>query len=61
MYGAEVPAYTSLVEVCAEVKVEDRDEDEEDGTNSDYSHQWMAGQAGHHLHDKYELYEKVAT
>jgi uncharacterized glyoxalase superfamily metalloenzyme YdcJ len=36
-------------------------EDEEDGTNSDYSHQWMAGQIGHHIHDPYELYEKVAT
>lgn len=28
--------------------------------NSDYSRQWMAGQIGHHIHDPYELYEKVA-
>lgn len=27
---------------------------------SDYSRQWMAGQIGHHIHDPYELYEKVA-
>ena len=32
-----------------------------DGTDdSDYSRQWMAGQIGHHIHDPYELYEKVA-
>jgi uncharacterized glyoxalase superfamily metalloenzyme YdcJ len=29
--------------------------------NSDYSLQWMAGQIGHHIHDPYELYEKVAS
>ncbi len=28
--------------------------------DSDYSRQWMAGQIGHHIHDPYELYEKVA-
>src|SRR6476620_11322434 len=28
--------------------------------DSDYSQQWMAGQIGHHIHDPYELYEKVA-
>jgi uncharacterized glyoxalase superfamily metalloenzyme YdcJ len=60
MCGAEVPAYTSLVEVCAEVN-RDHAFREEDGTNSDYSHQWMAGQIGHHIHDPYKLYEKVAT
>ena len=32
-----------------------------DGSDdSDYSQQWMAGQIGHHIHDPYELYEKVA-
>jgi uncharacterized glyoxalase superfamily metalloenzyme YdcJ len=29
--------------------------------NSDYSLNWLAGQIGHHIHDPYELYEKVAT
>ena len=29
--------------------------------NSDYSAEWMAGQIGHHIHDPYELYEKVAS
>jgi len=29
-----------------------------DTTN--YTRQWMAGQIGHHIHDPYELYEKVA-
>jgi uncharacterized glyoxalase superfamily metalloenzyme YdcJ len=29
--------------------------------NSDYSLAWLAGQIGHHIHDPYELYEKVAT
>ena len=29
--------------------------------NSDYRAAWMAGQIGHHIHDPYELYEKVAT
>jgi uncharacterized glyoxalase superfamily metalloenzyme YdcJ len=28
---------------------------------SDYSIDWMAGQIGHHIHDPYELYEKVAS
>jgi len=28
--------------------------------NADYSLDWMAGQIGHHIHDPYELYEKVA-
>jgi uncharacterized glyoxalase superfamily metalloenzyme YdcJ len=28
---------------------------------SDYSAEWMAGQIGHHIHDPYELYEKVAS
>jgi uncharacterized glyoxalase superfamily metalloenzyme YdcJ len=28
--------------------------------DSDYSRQWMAAQIGHHIHDPYELYEKVA-
>jgi uncharacterized glyoxalase superfamily metalloenzyme YdcJ len=35
--------------------------DEEDQDNSDYSLDWMAGQIGHHIHDPYELYEKVAS
>jgi uncharacterized glyoxalase superfamily metalloenzyme YdcJ len=29
--------------------------------NSDYSLGWLAGQIGHHIHDPYELYEKVAS
>ena len=29
--------------------------------DSDYSADWMAGQIGHHIHDPYELYEKVAS
>lgn len=29
--------------------------------DSDYSQQWMAGEIGHHIHDPYELYEKVAS
>jgi uncharacterized glyoxalase superfamily metalloenzyme YdcJ len=29
--------------------------------NSDYSLNWLAGQIGHHIHDPYELYEKVAS
>ncbi|MBX7435280.1 VOC family protein [Mycobacterium sp. Y57] len=32
----------------------------EGADESDYSQQWMAGQIGHHIHDPYELYEKVA-
>jgi uncharacterized glyoxalase superfamily metalloenzyme YdcJ len=29
--------------------------------NSAYSMGWLAGQIGHHIHDPYELYEKVAS
>ena len=29
--------------------------------NTDYSLDWMAGQIGHHIHDPYDLYEKVAS
>ncbi len=29
--------------------------------NADYSLDWMAGQIGHHIHDPYDLYEKVAS
>jgi uncharacterized glyoxalase superfamily metalloenzyme YdcJ len=29
--------------------------------NSEYSLDWLAGQIGHHIHDPYELYEKVAS
>jgi uncharacterized glyoxalase superfamily metalloenzyme YdcJ len=29
--------------------------------NSDYSLHWLTGQIGHHIHDPYELYEKVAS
>jgi uncharacterized glyoxalase superfamily metalloenzyme YdcJ len=29
--------------------------------NSDYSLDWLAGRIGHHIHDPYELYEKVAS
>jgi uncharacterized glyoxalase superfamily metalloenzyme YdcJ len=28
---------------------------------SDYSHDWMAGAIGHHIHDPYDLYEKAAS
>jgi uncharacterized glyoxalase superfamily metalloenzyme YdcJ len=35
--------------------------DHEDQGNSDYRLEWMAGQIGHHIHDPYELYEKVAS
>lgn len=31
------------------------------GDATDYSHEWMAGQIGHHIHDPYDLYEKVAS
>lgn len=30
------------------------------GDAGDYSQEWMAGQIGHHIHDPYDLYEKVA-
>lgn len=30
------------------------------GDAGDYSHEWMAGHIGHHIHDPYDLYEKVA-
>lgn len=29
--------------------------------NSEYSLHWLAGRLGHHIHDPYELYEKVAS
>jgi uncharacterized glyoxalase superfamily metalloenzyme YdcJ len=29
--------------------------------NSEYSLDWLAGQIGHHIHDPYDLYEKVAS
>jgi uncharacterized glyoxalase superfamily metalloenzyme YdcJ len=29
--------------------------------DSEYSLSWLAGQIGHHIHDPYELYEKVAS
>jgi uncharacterized glyoxalase superfamily metalloenzyme YdcJ len=29
--------------------------------NSDYSSSWLAGRIGHHIHDPYDLYEKVAS
>jgi uncharacterized glyoxalase superfamily metalloenzyme YdcJ len=35
--------------------------DGEGDRNWDYNADWMAGQIGHHIHDPYELYEKVAT
>ena len=39
----------------------DSDTPATDGVDdSDYSRQWMAGKIGHHIHDPYELYEKVA-
>jgi uncharacterized glyoxalase superfamily metalloenzyme YdcJ len=40
----------------------DTDTEAAEGTdNSDYSLGWLAGQIGHHIHDPYELYEKVAS
>ena len=33
----------------------------DEADNSQYSVDWMAGQIGHHIHDPYELYEKVAA
>lgn len=33
----------------------------EEDRNWDYTADWMAGQIGHHIHDPYELYEKVAS
>ena len=30
------------------------------GDATDYSQEWMAGQIGHHIHDPYDLYQKVA-
>jgi uncharacterized glyoxalase superfamily metalloenzyme YdcJ len=35
-------------------------EREQDRTQ-EYTAEWMAGQIGHHIHDPYELYEKVAS
>lgn len=34
---------------------------DEDNRDWDYSADWMAGQIGHHVHDPYDLYEKVAS
>lgn len=31
------------------------------GDATDYSQEWMAGQIGHHIHDPYDLYQKVAS
>ena len=33
----------------------------EEDQDWDYNVDWMAGQIGHHIHDPYELYEKVAA
>ena len=39
----------------------DTDTEAADGRDqSDYSHDWMAGAIGHHVHDPYDLYEKAA-
>ncbi len=35
--------------------------DGEEDRHWDYTADWMAGQIGHHIHDPYELYEKVAS
>jgi uncharacterized glyoxalase superfamily metalloenzyme YdcJ len=91
MYGAEVPAYTTLVDDMAAsgfayyhcgnpakpVVYEDfvpasagaifgsnLDTDTlaaEAADNAECSMHWLAGQIGHHIHDPYELYEKVAA
>lgn len=28
---------------------------------TDHSREWMTGQIGHHIHDPYDRYEKVAS
>jgi uncharacterized glyoxalase superfamily metalloenzyme YdcJ len=91
MYGAEVPAYTTLVKDLAAsglayyrggnpakpVVYEDFlpasaagifRSNLDTGTlaagaadNAECSMHWLAGQIGHHIHDPYELYEKVAA
>jgi uncharacterized glyoxalase superfamily metalloenzyme YdcJ len=104
VYGADVPAYTTLVEVCVEVNRDFATDEEmaasglayyhdgnpakpvvyedflpasaagifrsnldtdtlaaEAADNLEYSMHWLAGQIGHHIHDPYELYEKVAA
>ena len=33
----------------------------EEDRDRDYSVDWMAGRIGHHIHDPYHLYEKVAS
>lgn len=38
-----------------------RKADDEEDRNWDYTVDWMAGQIGHHIHDPYDLYEKVAS
>jgi uncharacterized glyoxalase superfamily metalloenzyme YdcJ len=35
--------------------------EDQEKRNQDYTVDWMAGQIGHHIHDPYELYEKVAS
>ena len=35
--------------------------DGEEDRDRDYTVDWMAGQLDHHIHDPYELYEKVAS
>lgn len=35
--------------------------DDEEDQAWDYTVDWMAGQIGHHIHDPYDLYEKVAS
>lgn len=35
--------------------------DNQEDWGKDYTAGWMAGQIGHHIHDPYELYEKVAS
>jgi uncharacterized glyoxalase superfamily metalloenzyme YdcJ len=35
--------------------------DNQEDLDRDYTADWMAGQIGHHIHDPYELYEKVAS
>ncbi len=35
--------------------------DDEEDRRREYTAGWMAGQIGHHIHDPYELYEKVAS
>jgi uncharacterized glyoxalase superfamily metalloenzyme YdcJ len=63
MYASEVPAYTTLVEVNAQVNRDDVDRDTEAAHMADdcgYSIGWMAGAVGRHIYDPHALYEALS-